>query len=274
MLCVRECPSVVWKNIDGIPRADAPDDCNLCSHCLAVCPQDAIVHEGLDPAQIIKIDSALIILEAYETIVKGRRSVRHYKGRQVPGELIEKLIRLVSHTPTATNSQNVEYIVVTDKTRINTIARSVFNFAVKVFYFTQKFPGNLIYKWIKLFPASQIVTRYLDPMPYYIEETDKGRDFILHNAPALILIHGPKGGNFSNENCNLAAGNLMNYAYASGLGSCYIGFLNIALKYSRKLRSMIQLPASRMVYASIVVGYPSYRYTNTASRQTPVIRRL
>lgn len=271
MLCVKDCVSVVWKDINGIPEIVAPDDCNLCSHCLAVCPQGAIEHEGLDALQIHKINPDLIDATVYETIARGRRSVRQYKDKHISDELIERVIHLVNHSPTASNSQNVGYLVISDKKILRNISNAIFDFAAKIFYFTKKFPGNLIYKIIKIFPVSDIISRYLDPMQYYIDETKKGRDFILHNAPVLILVHAPKKGIFSNENSNISAGNIMNYAYSLGLGTCYIGFLNLSLKYSKKLRKLVNLPEGRMVYASIVMGYPAYKHTNTAARKKPAI---
>ncbi|MBU8849773.1 MAG: nitroreductase family protein, partial [Desulfobacterales bacterium] len=189
-----------------------------------------------------------------------------------PDELIEKVISLVNHAPTATNSQNVKYLVISDKKILSKISKAIFVFSTKIFYFTQKFPGNLIYKIIKLFPASDTITRYIEPMQYYIDETKKGRDFILHNAPVLILVHAPKKAVFSNENCNISATNIMNYAYSLGLGTCYIGFLNLSLKYSKKLRDLIKLPRGRMVYACIITGYPAYKHANTASRKKPAIK--
>ncbi len=272
MLCVKECVSAVWRDVKGTPRAVSPEDCNLCSHCLAVCPQNAIEHQGLDSRQIKNIDISLIKPEIYETIIRGRRSIRQYKNKKIPDELMKKIIDLANHTPTASNSQNIDYIIITEEKRLKTIAATVFRFAVKTFYFKKKFPGNLIYEFIKLFPASTAITRYLDPMQYYIDEAEKGRDFILHNAPALVLVHAPKGGIFSNENCNIAAANIMNYAYSAGLGSCYIGFLNLSLKYNRKLRNLIGLSKKRMVYASIIMGYPAYRHRNTASRKQSAIK--
>lgn len=109
-------------------------------------------------------------------------------------------------------------------------------------------------------------------MKYYIDQTEKGRDFILHNAPLLILIHAPKGAKFANENCNLAASNLMNYAYSLGLGTCYIGFLNLALQYSKTIRTIVKLPKKRMAYACIIMGYPAYKHAKTASRKQPLIK--
>lgn len=267
MLCVKECISFVWKDINGIPEPVAADDCNLCSHCLAVCPRDAISHEGLDPLQIRKIDADFIDPRIYETIARGRRSIRRYKDKKVPDKSIEKIIRLANHTPTASNSQHVGYIIISDKNILDNIASSIFTFAVNFFYFTKTFPGKGLYKLMKLIPAFKPISRYIDPMQEYIDETKKGRDLILHNAPVLILVHAPKRSLFSKENCNIAAGNIMNYAYASGLGTCYIGFLNLSLKYSRKLRSLIQLPAGRMVYSCMVMGYPAYQHSHTASRK-------
>ncbi|WP_299977239.1 nitroreductase family protein [Desulfobacula sp.] len=272
MLCVKDCISIVWRDIDGIPEIVAPDDCNRCSHCLAVCPQGAIEHNGLDQAQIKKTDGDLINPEVYETIARGRRSVRRYKDKNIPDELIEKVIGLVNHAPTASNSQNVGYLVISDKKILSKISNAVFVFSTKIFYFIKKFPGNLIYKTMKLFPVSDTITRYVEPMQYYIDETEKGRDFILHNAPVLILVHAPKGAVFSNENCNISASNIMNYAYSLGLGTCYIGFLNLSLKYSKKLRNLIKLPKGRMVYACIIMGSPAYKHANTASRKKPVIK--
>jgi nitroreductase len=272
MLCVKDCASVVWKDRNGIPTIVAPDDCNCCSHCLCVCPHGAIEHDGLDQMQIKKIDPDFINPTVYETIARGRRSVRRYKDKNIPDELIENIISLVNYSPTATNSQNVGYLVIADKKILSKISKAIFGFSTKIFYFTKKFPGTIIYKAIKLLPGSDTITRYIDPMQYYIDETKKGRDFILHNAPVLILVHAPRGTEFSNENCNISAGNIMNYAYSLGLGTCYIGFLNLSLKYSKKMRNLVKLPKGRMVYACIVVGYPAYKHANTASRKKSEIK--
>jgi nitroreductase/NAD-dependent dihydropyrimidine dehydrogenase PreA subunit len=274
LLCVKDCAAAVWQEENGLPKVVFPEACTLCSHCLSVCPAGAIEHDGLDLLQIKKINTTLVNPEAYETVVRGRRSIRRYKDRPVPEDMIQKVMGLAAHTPTATNSQNVAYTVITDRDLLEKISQAIFGFSVKVFRFTQKFPGNLVYKIIRRFPGSEVMARYLDPMPYYMEETEKGRDLILHKAPALILVHAPKGKNFSCENCNLAAGNIMNFAYSLGLGTCYIGFLTLYLKHSKTLRKAVGLPENRMAHAALVMGYPAYGHTRTASRNTPNIEWL
>lgn len=274
LLCVKDCAAAVWQADNGVPKAAFPEACTLCSHCLAVCPAGAVEHSGLDLSQIQRIDKALVSPETYETMVRGRRSIRHYKDKKVPDNIIQKVIGLAAHTPTATNSQNVSYTVIVDKEILKKISHTIFGFSVKVFRFTQKFPGNLIYTLIRGISGSEVISRYIDPMPYFMEETEKGRDLILHNAPALILLHAPKGKNFSCENCNLAASNIMNFAYSLGLGTCYIGFLTLYLKHSKKLRRLVRLPDDRMVYAALVMGYPAYGHIRTASRNNPEMKWL
>ena len=109
-------------------------------------------------------------------------------------------------------------------------------------------------------------------MDYYIQEADKGRDYILHNAPVLILVHRPRKENFINENCNIAAANIMNFAHSSGLGTCYIGFLTLAMKFSAEIRNKARIPKNQKVYAALILGYPAYRHPYTASRKQPAIQ--
>ena len=47
MLCVRDCVMGVWRVVDGKSKPVDIDLCNRCSHCIAVCPCDAIIHDGL-----------------------------------------------------------------------------------------------------------------------------------------------------------------------------------------------------------------------------------
>ncbi len=271
MLCVRDCVAAVWQGNNGIAKVTRPQDCTLCSHCQAVCPKDAILHDGLDFTQINKIDRSLHDPVVYKSIAMTRRSVRQYKDTPVSQDVINEVIHLANYSPTASNSQHVKYIVVSKKETLNLISQKIFGFASKVFQFTNRFPGKILYDLVKKFDTSETLSRYIDPLQYYIDETKKGRDFILHNAPTLILIHGPKKGSFSSINCNIAATNIINYAHSQGLGTCYIGFLNLSLKFSKKLRSIIQVPKNRVVYACLIIGYPSYRYTNTVSRKEPEI---
>jgi len=271
LLCVRDCVAGAWRNVDGEPVMAAPELCNRCGHCVAVCPRSAIFHESLDYHQITKTDADLLNPDVYRQIVLGRRSIRQYKKTAVPPQLIENILKLASHSPTASNKQNVAYTVISDKAILKDLSEGVFGFGKRLYEKSQKGLGKAIYFILKTL-SPENVTRYLDPMDYYIQEAGKGRDYILHDAPVLILVHGPRKENFINENCNIAAANIMNFAHSSGLGTCYIGFLTLALKFSAALRNKARIPKNQKVYAALILGYPAYSHPYTASRKQPAIQ--
>jgi nitroreductase/NAD-dependent dihydropyrimidine dehydrogenase PreA subunit len=262
MLCVRECVSGIWRVIDGVPTPVETDLCNRCSHCIAVCPKNAIIHEGLDAAQALPVKKMKLDPDVYRDIVLSRRSVRQYKDRPVPRALIEQVLSLARHSPTASNDQNVGYVVVTDRELLQKTAAGIYGFADRLYGRLQTGPGKLFLKATGL-----ANNRYLRRMEYARELVAGGRDIILHGAPALVLIHGPAKGSFVCDNCNIAATNIINYAHTLGLGTCYIGFMTLALRFSKKLRKTIKVPGGRKVYASLVLGYPAYSLANTASRK-------
>ncbi len=271
LLCVRDCVAGAWRLVDGEPVMAAPELCSRCGHCVAVCPRSAIFHEAMDHQQITGTDANLLNPEGYRQVVLGRRSIRQYKKTEVPPETIENILKLAGHSPTASNKQNVAFTVISDKIILKDLSDSVFGFGKGLYEKSRKGPGKAIYFILKALSPDN-VTRYLDPMEYYILEADKGRDYILHGAPVLILIHGSKNGSFINENCNIAAANIMNFAHASGLGTCYIGFITLALKFSVTLRNKARIPKNQKVFAALILGYPAYRHPFTASRKQPAIQ--
>lgn len=266
LLCVRECVSGAWRNVDGAPVMVAPHLCNRCGHCVAVCPQSAIYHEGLDYRQVRETKPSILNPEAYEEVVRTRRSIRQFKDKDVPASEITDILDLARHSPTASNKQNVGYIVITDRTLIQEMAHVVFNFTQGLYKQTQKGIGKKIYGVIKKIKPDGI-SRYMEPMEYYIKESEKGRDFILHNAPVLVLILGPKKERFASDNCNIASTNIMNYSHSKGLGTCYIGFLVLAFKLFPSLKKKVHLPKNRKVYAALALGYPAYKHSYTGSRK-------
>jgi nitroreductase len=165
----------------------------------------------------------------------------------------------------------VSYTVITDKAVLTSLARSIFGLSRKMYLFTRKGIGRAVYAVLKIMNPDN-VRRYVDPMDYYIAETEKGRDYILHGAPALILIHGPKKGPFICENCNIAAANIMSLAHAAGLGTCYIGFVTLALKLYPPLQKTARIPKGHKAHAALIIGYPAYRHAFTSSRKTPSIQ--
>ncbi len=271
MRCVRDCVSAVWRDVDGVPTPVAPELCNMCSHCVAVCPQSAIEHDKLDAKQLHRIKKKLLDPEVYREIVMSRRSVRQYKDKPVPKELIEEIIDLARYSPTASNLQNVEYTVVTDRELMQKMSKRILDFGIKIDKLIKTRRGKMLLKAFERTDFGSSMGRYTNMMDYYLKQSDAGRDYILHKAPVLMLLHAPTRSNFSSDNCNIAATNITNYAQALGLGSCFIGFISMTLRFDKTMRRWLDIPKKRRVFASLVMGYPAYKYTFTVSRKPPSI---
>jgi len=272
MRCARECVAGVWRDVGGVPTPVAPELCNLCSHCLAVCPVDAIEHSGLDSSDVRAIKKKLIASDGYREVVMGRRSIRQYRNKPVPREVIEEILDLARYSPTASNTQNVAYTIVTDSTLLRRVSKRIFNMGVRTDKVLKGRPGKYLLKAFEKTGVGQTISRYMSMFDYYKEQSESGRDYILHNAPALILIHAPRKANFACDNCNIAATNIANYAYSLGLGACFIGFITMTLRYDRALKKILNIPAGHKVFASLIIGYPAYPYTNSPARKKPDVQ--
>lgn len=270
LLCARDCVAGVWRIIDGQSQPVDIDSCNRCGHCLAICPCDAVLHDGLRKDQTVKINRNNLNPEVFRDIILSRRSMRQFKDTPVPRNVIEQVLDLARYAPTASNEQNVGYIVITDKKLIEEAANNIFGFVSRLYNKTKKGIGRMIVNLTGL-----TNNRYFKVMDYVQKQNaETGRDFILHNAPVLILIHAPRNARFASDNCNIAVTTIINYAHALGLGTCLIGFMVMFLRYSRSLRKKFGIPKNRKVYASLVIGYPAYKYTYTASRKKPEVQWL
>ena len=108
-----------------------------------------------------------------------RRSIRKYETKQVPDELLDKVLEAGLYAPSGMNTQNVYMGAVQDKETRDLLMK--LNAAVM---------GR-------------------DGDPFY-------------GAPCVIVVLGDAEGYPVVENGSLVLGNLMNAAYAVGLGSCWI----------------------------------------------------
>ena len=260
--CVRDCVSGVLHLVEGRPEALHPEWCNLCSHCLMVCSSGAIQNELLAGAAPRPVEREKLQPDCYREIVRTRRSVRRYKDEPVPRAEIEELLDVVRFSPTASNTMDVGYVIVTDRARIRQASKSIFDSFRKLSRLAQR---PRVRRLLRLYPPAAGLLRYIDRIPMYEEWVSAGRDPVAHDAPALVLIHGPKKSRFAAENCAIAATNFSNYAHARGLGTCYLGLVVVPLGRDRRLRQLFSVPPGRTVYLALALGKPDVRY-----RQTPV----
>lgn len=101
------------------------------------------------------------------------------------------------------------------------------------------------------------------PHPYY-------------GAPTILLVIAPKGAALQTENCSLVSANLLNAAYAVGLGSCWINRSEEMFETpeGQALLKQWGLPDNMRCVSSIALGYADCPQPEPAPRKADYIIKV
>jgi len=244
-LCLKDCPHDLWV-IAGEGARILSQECPKCGHCVAICPQNAVSISGFEdlPEPLCDITPDP---DALLTMMKGRRSIRHFSKRDVPHEIVEKIIEAGRYTPTGLNRQGVSYVVLREnKGEYEKIAVST---------------------WRKLLP---IVRIFIKPFRHgHIDD-----QFCFKGAPVIIVI---KSDNISFGAVDvidgaLAASAMEIMARSYGLGVLYSESLTNAAKFSWRLKRKLFAGSKGKILITLLLGYPSVTYHRTAQKERPIVR--
>ena len=241
-LCRKDCPHDLWIITEN--GADiTSQDCSKCGHCVAVCPKGAISMSGYEdaPEEILNAKPEPGTLLA---LMKGRRSIRQFTERDVPIEIIDKIIEAGRYTPTGLNSQSVSYVVLREnKDEYEKIAVSWFRGL-----------RPIVGIFIKSFRHLHIDDKYF-----------------FKGAPVVIVIKSDSIGTGVIDG-SLAASAMEIMARTYGLGVLYLGFFPIIANISWKLKRKLSAVSKGKIVTTMLLGYPAVKYSRTAQRERPVIQ--
>ncbi|MBN2402305.1 MAG: nitroreductase family protein [Spirochaetes bacterium] len=258
-ICVNECPFgiIEMDKENGYPRfADNGTTlCNSCGHCVAVCPHDALSHKYVPIKESPLIDGKLSINESQAVqFLRSRRSIRRFKDKAVEKEKIQQLIEIARYAPTARNAQQLEWMVYADKNKMKALSTH-----------TADWMRDNIEKNPKTAP------------PYFssiLAAWDKGEDQILRNAPVVIVVSAPRESSYGMVDLSLALSYFELAAPLFGLGTCWAGLLEGALKNRPAAAKALGLSDDRPYHYPMMLGYPAYPanyYKRLPQRRKPRI---
>lgn len=242
-ICVAECPFslIQERGEDGFPEARmaARRICINCGHCVAVCPHEALTLKDVSASDCIPVKKdAAIGPDAVRQFLLSRRSIRTYRKKPVPRDILEQIIDISRWAPSARNIQPVHWLMVETPDEV----RKLSGFVVEWFRQTSNFPG-IVSAW------------------------EQGVDKVLHGAPHLAIAHAPENGMKPEEDCTIALTYFDLAASGFGLGTCWAGLLMGAARAYQPLLDELRLPAGHKVYGAMMIGYPKFRYQRIPPRK-------
>jgi nitroreductase/NAD-dependent dihydropyrimidine dehydrogenase PreA subunit len=254
--CAQECPAVIIRFSErSFPKILPIDEarCMDCGHCVAACPHDALQHARIPLSQSPVIREDLTVNEAQAIqLLRSRRSIRRYQNKPVEKEKIQRIIEAARYAPTAGNSQTVEWLVITDKTKLREI-------------------GGLTINWLREIAKNPQVIAAAPYIPSAIAAWDSGYDSVLRGAPAVVIAMAPQEAMNGLIDLTLALSYLDVLAPAMGLGTCWAGLLEGAMVNSAETRAAAGVPENFTHHYPIMLGYPDVKYYRMPERKTPKI---
>ena len=254
--CAANCPR---RLIDFKPKQFpqksilAESICTKCGHCVIVCPTGSLIHREMPIETCSPLrDELKISAEQCEYLLRSRRSIRVFKNQPVPREVITHLIEIARYAPTGHNRQDVEWLIIDDKEKLNSLE-------------------EIGLEWMRWMIKNQPPQASTFDMEVMLKQAEIEKSRLLRGAPVLIVTHSPIDSPMGAASCTIALTFLDLIAKSQGLGCCWGGMINLSANAFPPMKDAILVPEGHKAFGYMMLGYPKFSYHKLPFRKPPVI---
>jgi len=205
-----------------------------------------------------------IIMNPVIEAIKNRMSIRSYKPKPIPKDIINTIIEAGNQAPSRGREEKETKKFLFQPWRF---------VVVKDPEFKQKLVQTTLPFWKKMTESMKETHPeiYKQVMMQY-EAMPEPKDMVYYSAPVILFVIGLAGYDVS---CALACENIMVAATSFGLGSCYVGF-GAMVKGNADVVQALELTDDERIYGPILLGYPKDEPSTLASirpkKKEPMIK--
>jgi ferredoxin len=279
-LCVQVCKDGTLRLVDGKAASggDSHFGCFACGHCMAICPQEAIVVAGrcLSPADLTELPQAVHCADyqALAGLMRRRRSIREFRDREVPGELLDQVLEAVRTAPMGLPPSDVHVLVLDSPDKVQR-----FSAAFCLYLEGMKW---LVSPWflalLRLFAGKAthaLMRDFVRPLVQaYTSGHARGEDLVTYGAPAALYFYG-------SPYCDpadpvVAATYAMLAAESLGLGGCLLGGVHPLIQQGRgaaRFRRDHGIRHRSREGLILILGYPRVVYQRGIRRSLAAVDR-
>ncbi len=244
-MCIKDClASAIEFDSEKYPKyaQGGQERCISCQHCMAVCPTGALSFCGKNPDEADKVrfpkpDEVL-------SLIKSRRSIRHYKDEEIPEEIFDRLKKMFPYIPTGCNTNTLHFSIIESKSAMDVIRNKVRE------------------KLLKLI-SNKIFSSLGKKFEHYKTNFENGEDLIFRNAPHMIVVSSSIHAPCANVDPIIALSYIELYAQSLGLGTCWCGFAQACFKFMPEFAPMLDIPDGYKPVYVMLLGKPDIKYHRT-----------
>lgn len=251
-VCLSTC--IVFRynqETEKIEYKDPQYFCNLCGQCIARCPENAILHENMGEASefegVSKPDT-IISYDSLYNFLRAHRSIRRFRKRKVPAELLRKVFDAMSNSPTGDNIRSETFSVLSDPDQIKRLNDAVIEELLKDESMNERY-GKLFYLLGKAFRS-----------PIYFD------------APHVIFVSSPYTHEVEMNNIGIIVTYGRLAAQSLGLGTCWNGWTQIAMNNNPGIKELANIEGKRV--GVFIIGYPAVKFHRSAPRILKKVKGL
>jgi len=280
MLCGEVCPNkIIRKNADKEMYflQERLSLCFKCGQCMAVCSTESITVESLSyEKDFFDLPAQESCEEEFFNLLYSRRAIRNFSDKKVTKEVLEKIVKAISLAPPGFPPIKTQLIVVQDQHLI----KDALPLMIELYDFLVKAVNHPIKK---IFIKKEVGKKRFATMQQHLipllekrlpSLKDGSEDTITRNAPAMILFLADRNGEDIQEDIHIAASFGLLAAHALGLGSSIMDIIHPAIEKKKELRKMFHVSDDQEVVASMILGYPKYKYQKGIKREIKNVKWL
>jgi len=235
---------------------------------MAICSTKAITVNGLTYENDLEdLPENNVDYNNYIDFLANRRSIRNFKDKPVPNDVITKILNSIDYAPYGAEPEKIKITVINNRKTIETALPYISKFLddiVKwvdnpiVSFMIKRKKGQETYNTIKnhLYPISKSRNYKLD-----------FGDRITRGAPTLIIFHAEKGAEEHTNNSLIYATYSILAAHSLGLGATMIGIVPAAINKVAEVREIFKIPKENEAVMSVIIGYSKYKFKRTIRRK-------
>jgi nitroreductase len=196
-------------------------------------------------------------MQALETLIRTRRSVRQWKKQDVPDDVLKKAVELATWAPNGGNFQGWRFVVVKNPALIGKMANAVQSVADKV----AGWPIEA--QWKEEIVRHQKKSSFFKEAPVciavFVNKYESVMDKVLIARESLdpeakeILVFR-RSAPTSLQSVAAAVTTMLLVLHNAGLGAVWLGNPLIAKK---EIESMLKVPADLNLVSLVAMGYPA-----------------